>query len=111
MGHDKHRLQTESIMDSLENSVLASLDGGEKALYPYLAYLLQDLREIGSSPDDILRLIHNHIITDGSIKALDLGCGKGAVLIKLAKELHLKCHGIDALPDFINEAKKQSQTT
>jgi cyclopropane fatty-acyl-phospholipid synthase-like methyltransferase len=96
-------------MDSLEDSVIASLDGEDKALYPYLAYLLQDLWDMGSSPDDILRLLRNYTNIDGSLKLLDLGCGKGAVSIRLAKELSLHCHGIDALPEFIDDARNKAE--
>jgi cyclopropane fatty-acyl-phospholipid synthase-like methyltransferase len=43
-------------------------------------------------------------------KVLDLGCGKGAVLIKIVKEFKCHGHGIDALPDFIEEANKYAQS-
>ena len=42
-------------------------------------------------------------------KILDLGCGKGAVLINLVKNFGCQGHGIDALPDFIEEAKEYAK--
>lgn len=40
---------------------------------------------------------------------LDLGCGKGAVSIKVALELRCRCLGIDALSEFIDEARRRAQ--
>lgn len=40
---------------------------------------------------------------------LDLGCGKGAVSVKLAEALKCECYGIDAIPEFIAEAKEKAK--
>jgi cyclopropane fatty-acyl-phospholipid synthase-like methyltransferase len=44
-----------------------------------------------------------------SLKILDLGCGKGAVSIRLAKEFGCTAVGIDAIPEFIETAKRYAQ--
>lgn len=87
-----------------EESVVASMDGSDIRLFPFLPYLMQDLWEIGADPQAIIRLIRKHCKKPGSLRVLDLGCGKGAVSVKLAAELGCFCHGIDALPGFIDFA-------
>jgi len=91
-------------MKSLEESVAWSLDGTDAGILRFLPYLLQDLREIGSDPETMARLIKGHIVKK-NLKALDLGCGKGAVSVKLAVETGCAVTGIDALPEFISEAE------
>lgn len=95
-------------MPSLEASVSASLDGGHEGLFPYLPYILQDLWEMGTDPALIIRLVREHVAKPAGCRVLDLGCGKGAVSIRLAQELGCRCHGIDALPAFIAEAEHQA---
>lgn len=55
------------------------------------------------------KMIQNHYKTYLNLQVLDLGCGKGAVSIKLAKALRCKCHGIDAVPEFIAAAKEKAK--
>jgi cyclopropane fatty-acyl-phospholipid synthase-like methyltransferase len=96
-------------MDTVKKSIVKSLDGLEFGLFPYLSYLLQDLWEIGASPEIIIELLKKNKVINKKSKILDLGCGKGAVLIKLIKEFGCEGHGIDALPEFIDEAKRFAQ--
>lgn len=96
-------------MQSLEESVLTALDGTDRALLPYLPYILQDLWEIGASPDIMLMLIKKHFPNPTALSALDLGCGKGAVSIRLASALGCACHGIDAVGAFIDEARQKAR--
>ncbi|MEW6623897.1 MAG: hypothetical protein AB1420_12355 [Bacillota bacterium] len=79
-------------MESIQEEIVKSLDGESVDLFPYLPYLLQDLWDIGTSPKTVLKLIksYNIIKTPGS-KVLDLGCGKGAVSINIAKEAEIAC--------------------
>ena len=97
-------------MDTVKKSIVKSLDGLEFGLFPYLSYLLQDLWEIGSDPDIIIEMLKKQNILKKESKVLDLGCGKGAVLIRIVKEFNCHGHGIDALPDFIEEANKYAQS-
>lgn len=91
-------------MKTLEESVMAAMDGSDQALLPYLPYILQDFWEIGTDPEIIISLIKKHADTGKQLNALDLGCGKGAVSVKVASILGCKCYGIDAIPDFISFA-------
>lgn len=91
-------------MKTIEESVVTAMDGSDMELFPYLPYILQDLWEIGTDPDTIIKLIGKHFTNYADLKVLDLGCGKGAVSIKVAKSLGCICHGIDAIPEFIDYA-------
>ena len=95
-------------LKTLKESVVASLDGSDPELYPYLPFILQDLWEIGSDPDAIIELMDNHLNHSAEVKVLDLGCGKGAVSIQAAKILECSCYGIDAVSEFIEPAREKA---
>ena len=78
-------------------------------LIPHLPYLLQDLWELGSSPEDILELITKHIRVSEQTRVLDLACGKGAVSVHIAKKLGCIIKGIDIMPEFIDFAINKAQ--
>lgn len=96
-------------MQTLEESVVQAMDGTDSLLFPYLPYILQDIWEIGAYPETILNLIKKHKKNHSNLKILDLGCGKGAVSIKIAKELKCSCYGVDGIKEFIEEAKTKSK--
>jgi len=96
-------------MKSIEESVVTAMDGSEKELFPYLPYILQDIWEIGTSPEVIIDLVQKHTKDYSKLKVLDLGCGKGAVSVKLAHKLKCKCYGIDAIKEFIDEANLKAK--
>lgn len=95
-------------MKSLEESVAISMDGTDTEILQYLPYILQDFWEIGASPSDMISLIEKHTTGYSRLKILDLGCGKGAVSIRIAEKLHCRCFGFDAISSFINEAREKS---
>jgi len=97
------------LISTVEKSVVEALDGTDSNLFPFLPYILQDIWELGASPEAVLKLVKKHTINQSNLKVLDLGCGKGAVSIKLAKELNCQCHGIDAINEFIGEAKNKAR--
>jgi cyclopropane fatty-acyl-phospholipid synthase-like methyltransferase len=92
----------------LDECVVHALDGDEKDLFPYLPYILQDLNEFGADPETMVLLIQKHTNAGEELKVLDLGCGKGAVSVKISLQLGAACHGIDAVPDFIEDAQKSA---
>jgi len=95
----------------LDECVVHALDGDEKDLFPYLPYILQDLNEFGADPETMVQLIQKHTNAGKKLKVLDLGCGKGAVSVKISAQLGAACHGIDAVPDFIEDAQKNACAT
>ena len=94
--------------DQTLEKLAQSLTGDSADIIPFLPYLLQDLWELGSSPQEMLSLIKNHIPLNEGTRVLDLGCGKGAVAIRLAQELGCCCKGIDLLPGFDQYAKEKA---
>jgi len=97
------------LISSVEKSVVVALDGTDSKLFPYLPYILQDLWELGTSSEAVLNLVKKHTTNQSNLKILDLGCGKGAVSINLARELNCQCHGVDAVKEFIDEAKNKAK--
>ena len=78
-------------------------------LLPFLPYLLQDLWELGSNPEDIIKLIKMHMPISKDSKILDLACGKGAVAIRIAQSLGVKVFGFDIIPEFIDYANQKAK--
>ncbi len=96
-------------MSKVEEKLAKSLTAESTEIIPYLPYLLQDLWELGSSPDVIIDMTLRHIHVPGETRILDLACGKGAVSVQVAKALGCKIKGIDIIPEFIDFADKKAQ--
>ncbi len=101
-------MQKDSKMKSLEESVVIAMDGSDKELFPFLPYILQDIWEIGTDPDAIIKLIRKYCNNFTELKVLDLGCGKGAVSVKVSQTLGCTCYGIDAIPEFVKFAQQKA---
>lgn len=95
-------------MGELEEKLAESLTAKTTDLIPHLPYLLQDLWELGSNPEEIIELVRRNIQAETKLRILDLACGKGAVSVKMAKELGCCVKGIDIMPEFINYAKQKA---
>ena len=95
-------------MKSIEESVVIAMDGSDKELFPFLPYILQDIWEIGADPDAIIKLIKKYCNNITELKVLDLGCGKGAVSVKVSQKLGCTCYGIDAIPEFVEFAQQKA---
>lgn len=96
-------------MKSVEESIAEAMDCENISILPFLPYILQDFWEIGSSAKSILRIVKENTKDCFDLNVLDLGCGKGAVSIKLAIELKCTCLGIDAIQDFIDIANNKAK--
>jgi len=94
---------------SAKEKLAKSLTAEDINLIEYLPYLLQDLWDLGSSPEDIMELLSEHAEITKASKILDLACGKGAVSVKLAEKFLCKVTGIDIMEDFIEYAKQKSK--
>ena len=95
-------------MLTVEENLAKSLTAESVELIPYLSYLLQDLWDLGSLPEDMVELANEHMSVSRSFKVLDLACGKGAVSVHLAKALGVSVTGIDIMADFIVYAKEKA---
>jgi cyclopropane fatty-acyl-phospholipid synthase-like methyltransferase len=93
---------------SLENDLLTTMEI-PKELLEYLPFLIEDLWELGSTPKIILRLLRELKIKSGKIKVLELGCGKGGIIVRIAKELGWQVCGIDGMSKFLEYAQKKAQ--
>ena len=94
---------------TLEESVIMAMDGSDPGLIPFLPYILQDCWEIGTDPNTMIDLVRKHAQNYSNLKVLDLGCGKGAVSVKIAQEFKCDCFGIDAIKEFIAEANRKAK--
>lgn len=93
--------------DEVRSTLAASLDADDVIL-PFVPDLLQDLWALGFAPDPALRLIGRNLASQ-KCSVLDLGCGKGALLIHIAKQFRWKGRGIDIVPEFIAAATRMAK--
>ncbi len=77
-------------------------------LLPDLPMILSYLDELGPSPKDVYDLMIGLDLPQ-NFKILDLGCGKGAIDIFLARQFNCSIRGIDAFPPFIDYAIKKAK--
>lgn len=97
-------------MKTLAESVAVSMDGGEEtAIVPFLPTILQDTWEIGTDPGVVAGLVRRQQKNHSRLRVLDLGCGKGAVCVRLAAELGCHCLGIDAIGEFVEFARAKAR--
>ena len=94
---------------TLEESIIRAMDGSDLGLIPFLPYILQDCWEIGSDPNTMIDLVRKHAQDHSHLRVLDLGCGKGAVSVKIAQEFKCGCLGIDAIKEFVDEAMRKAK--
>jgi SAM-dependent methyltransferase len=92
-------------MSAQTDELAAALDA-EPALVPLLPRLLQDLWSLGLAPDPALRLLERSRPFRTPPRVLDLGCGKGALLIRLAEEFGWRGRGVDLMPEFVVEGRR-----
>ncbi len=93
--------------ESSKESVAQSLESSERLL-PHMPFLLQDLWAMGASVPQILDIIEKSGLPGRGAAILDLGCGKGAVSIEIAGKFGFQVTGIDAMEDFLAEARQKS---
>lgn len=97
-------------MDTKREIILAqSLTANDVRLLPHLPYLLQDLWELGSDPQEIAALLRHGAQLDASSRVIDLGCGKGAVSIEVARQIGCTVIGHDLMESFIGTAREKAE--
>jgi ubiquinone/menaquinone biosynthesis C-methylase UbiE len=79
----------------------------ELTLLPHMPFLLQDLWALGCSVDEILEAVGSLGLRAETAGVLDLGCGKGALSVRLAAEYGFPVLGIDAMVPFLDAARSK----
>jgi 2-polyprenyl-3-methyl-5-hydroxy-6-metoxy-1,4-benzoquinol methylase len=74
----------------------------------FVPELLQDLDALGSDPKLVVAWLDESGLRGPKIRVLDLGCGKGAVAVAVADRLGCRVRGVDALPAFLEAARRQA---
>lgn len=95
------------LTDEQERQIAAALEITPDLL-PFLAELLADIWALGSWPAVIAEMLGTRSLP-GSTRVLDLGCGKGAVSIRLAQDLGFRVLGVDLFEPFIEEARQRAR--
>lgn len=83
---------------------LAAYFGVAPEILPFVPELLQDFTELGSEPELVAQWLHEAGLRSPH-RILDLGCGKGAASIAVARELGCHVDGVDALDPFVEAAR------
>jgi len=78
-------------------------------LLPFIPELLADLWALGSWLDVIVELLRPLCLPVETTRVLDLGCGKGAVALTLAREFGFQALGVDFFEPFIQEAGERAE--
>jgi len=94
--------------EELQKITARALDA-KLELLPFLPELLSDLWALGSYPDLITAMLRSQNLLAATTRVLDLGCGKGAVSITLARELGYRVLGIDSFEPFVEDAKTKAR--
>jgi len=95
------------VMDELNREIARSLEATPELL-PFLPKLLADVWALGSSVEIIVDLLRQVGINDSG-RVFDVGCGKGAAAVSLAKENGCHVYGIDGFEPFIAEARTRAR--
>ncbi len=91
--------------ENFQKRIVESLDGNNPELLRFLPYILQDSWSLGADPIAMTN-IYSRNIGQQNPEVLDLGCGKGAVSIAFALEFGARVNGLDAIPEFIDDARR-----
>ncbi len=107
-SEDEGRGAGEADRLSLEDCVARAMDGSDGRIVPFLPYILQDAWEIGTDPETVAGLVRRRARDRARLRVLDLGCGKGAVTVRLAADFGCRCLGIDAVREFVAFAEAKA---
>jgi len=102
-------LNQKTYKDEVEEKLAKSLTAQTPELIPYLPYLLMDIWDLGSSPEDMRTLIEEHLPSPHKLHLIDMGCAKGAAPVYLARAFGCHVKGIDIIPEFIEAAVKHAE--
>ncbi len=89
--------------------LLRSLTATDIRLLPYIPYLLQDIWSLGTPVNALIAILKRQIPSMADFKALDLGCGKGAAALEIARRTGAHVHMVDGIPAFIKCAREKAK--
>ncbi len=93
-----------------DDAALASCFNVSLKLLPHLDFLLQDFFALGGAPDEVVSLLRQADLPP-SAQVLDLGCGKGAVSLAVARafpDCVAGVTGFDGFAPFVAEAQRRA---
>jgi ubiquinone/menaquinone biosynthesis C-methylase UbiE len=88
---------------------MATSMDSEPEILPYLHRIFADLEDLGCQAEEVLAVLEGQPLAPGA-SALDLGCGKGAVALALAKTLDLRVQAVDGMEDFLEHARNRARS-
>ena len=93
-------------MEERQQQEIAQAFDATPELLPFIPELLADLWELGGSVEVVVDLLRPLGLPAETTRILDLGCGKGAAVLTLAKELGFQALGVDLFDPFVQEARE-----
>ncbi|HUU62475.1 MAG TPA: class I SAM-dependent methyltransferase [Dehalococcoidia bacterium] len=96
-------------MDESQQREVAEAFDATPELLPFIPELLSDLWALGCSLEVIVELLRPLGLPAETTRVLDLGCGKGAVALTLAREFGFQALGVDFFEPFIEEARRHAE--
>lgn len=90
-----------------DEMLAASLDA-EVELLPFLPELFRDLEDLGARAVDVVKILEPCALA-GASRVLDLGCGKGAAALAVARQYGAHVRGFDGVDAFVEHAGARAQ--
>ena len=87
---------------------IADSFGVSPELLPFLPELLADIWVLGSWPEHIVEALRELDLPNDATRVLEVGCGKGAVCVPIARDLGFRVHGVDLFEPFLQEARTRA---
>jgi SAM-dependent methyltransferase len=94
-------------MSDLLERIAESMDA-EPDLVAHLSELFRDVDDLAVRATDVVHVLESARF-HGPARVLDLGCGKGAACLAMARAFGVRTRGVDALPEFIEHATKRAR--
>ena len=98
--------------DELAQTMAASMDAPSELL-PLLPALFEGIEELGARCDDVLGVLSELPTStwQSERSVLDLGCGKGAVAIGIARAHGARVLGVDGVEAFVDHAAQRARAS